>query len=176
MNQTEITKDDTIKYIEKMHRWRMAFFGLVILLAGIVIGAALTFVFVRPAPFDNSPDSSRAAAQMLDRLAPRLQLSAQQQKSLRAILKEYMENLQQIRNEARPRISKQLQEMNDEISAILSEDQKRIWDSHIKGVRKHLYPQPTHNGQRRKPYHREYKRRGPGPDSPPQPQSDPNRH
>jgi hypothetical protein len=176
MNQTETTKDDTIKYIEKMHRWRMAFFGLVILLAGIVIGSAFTFVFVKRASFDNSPDSGRAAAKMLDRLAPRLQLSAQQQKSLKTILKEYMENLQQIRNEARPKISEQLRKMNDQTSIVLTKKQKRIWDRHIKDVRKQLYPQAPHSGRRRKPYHKGYKkRRGPRPDSPPpQPQSDSN--
>ncbi|MHC4115391.1 MAG: hypothetical protein ACYSSL_08760 [Planctomycetota bacterium] len=174
MNQTEITKDDTIKYIEKMHRWRMAFFGLVILLAGIVIGSAFTFVFVRHAPFDNSSDSGRAAAKMLDRLAPRLQLSAEQQKSLEAILKKYMERLHEIRSDARPRISKQLQEMNDEISALLTKDQMRIWERHIKSVRKQLHPQAPHSRQRRKPYRRG-KRGGPGPKSPPpQTQSAPN--
>ena len=46
MSKIERPDNLTISYIHKLHRWRMAFFGMVILLAGIVIGGASMLILV----------------------------------------------------------------------------------------------------------------------------------
>ena len=44
MNQKETIDNPTISSMHKLHRWRTAFFGLVILIAGVVIGGALMMI------------------------------------------------------------------------------------------------------------------------------------
>jgi hypothetical protein len=127
MNQTETTDSPTVDYIRKLHRWRMAFFGLVILLAGVVIGGASTLMLVRHRPMGPPPGPEFVSGRMVHDLQRDLDLSPEQAKKIGAIVKEHMQEMDNIRIEARPKIAEQLRRMNEEISAVLTEEQRQIW-------------------------------------------------
>jgi hypothetical protein len=126
MNQRENLSSPTV-LLRRLHHWRMAFFGLVILIAGLTIGAATT-VLLLP-----GPDPERAAARgrgdqmMLERIGPRLRLSPEQAERIGPVLRKHMERLEEIREQGRTQISEELEAMDEEMSAVLRPDQQQSW-------------------------------------------------
>jgi hypothetical protein len=147
VNQTENTSNQRTMS-RTLHFWRMAFFGLVILLAGMVLGAALTLSLVRH-PGEPAPSPEFAAVKMLDGLQHYLDLSDEQTEKLQPILLKHLQQLYDIRLGARSKIAEQLRQMNTEIASILNDHQKRLWHEHLQQLQ----------GQLRE--------RGPGPPRPP---------
>ena len=122
MSDNQINENQNIYQI-KMHRWRMAFFGLVILLAGIVIGGVASMLVVgRP-----MPGPERSADRMIKGLRQELRLSPQQRQQIEPIIHRHMERLDQIRKEARPIIEGELRQMNEEIAPLLDDQQRAEW-------------------------------------------------
>ena len=145
MNQTQQIENPTL-LIQKVHRWRMAFFGLVILLAGIVIGVAATFLMTDYVPAQPPPAPEFAAERMIERLRNQLRLSPDQVGRIVPIIQRRMQILQDIRASARPKIAEQLRLMNEEISTILREDQRRLWQKHLQRLQIELDRGPIRNG------------------------------
>jgi len=142
MNQQEFS-DSSIVAMQKLHRWRMAFFGLVILLAGIVIGATLTLLLTHRIDRPRIPPPPEfAAEQMVGRLGRQLNLSDKQMEQLEPILRKHMQKLHDIRMEARPHITEQLRLMNEEISSVLNEDQRQLWQRHLQRLQADLRQRP----------------------------------
>jgi hypothetical protein len=120
--------------LQRLHRWRMAFFGLVILLAGALLGIAGTLLTVpRARPVDSRPPDF-AVEEMLHRIGPRLRLSTQQAGQIRPILRKHTEKLDRIREEGRVQIHDQLRLMNEEIAKVLDQDQERLWHEFLRGL------------------------------------------
>ena len=149
MNQTE-KNDDLIKVLERMHRWRMAFFALVILIAGIVIGASLMIIFGRQQMMRRSHAPEIAVERMMRELIEHLDLTAQQRQAIKPILIEHMERLQQIRMEVRPQIQAQLASLNKEVSALLDEDQKQQWQREFQRLQNQFHRRPRQHRRRRR--------------------------
>ena len=126
MSDNQINETQNIYQI-KMHRWRMAFFGLVILLAGIVIGAASSLLVVWRVPVRPMPGTERTADRMIQGLRHELRLSPQQRQQIEPIIHRHMERLDQIRKEARPIIEDELRQMNEEVMPILDGRQRATW-------------------------------------------------
>jgi Spy/CpxP family protein refolding chaperone len=122
-----ITQESQNIYQIKMHRWRMAFFGLVILLAGIVIGAAASLLVVWRFPMGPMPGPEHTADRMIQGLRHELRLSPQQRDEIEPIIRRHMERLDEIRRDARPLIENELRLMNEEIMPILNERQRAMW-------------------------------------------------
>jgi len=140
-DNTETTDSLSVNYMRKMHRWRMAFFGLVILLAGLVIGAASTLILVRPRPIGwpgGGPEF--VSDEMLRGLQRYLHLSREQADKVESILQKHMRKLNDIRMNARPQIVEQLRLMNEEISAVLTEQQKQVWQDSLQQLQRQLQP------------------------------------
>jgi hypothetical protein len=125
-----------------VHRWRMAFFGLVILLAGVIIGIALTLSWLCYPHRPRMPGPEFAAETMLYRLEPYLHLSPEQTKKMQPLLRKHMQKLQQMREDIRTEIGEQLRQMNTEISSILDEHQKQLWREHLQPLEGQLRPGP----------------------------------
>jgi hypothetical protein len=173
MSQTETTETPNVDYMRKMHRWRMAFFGLVILLAGLVIGASSTLMLVRHGERGHPWGPEFVSKKMVDDLQRDLGLSPEQAKKIEAIVKKRMQKLEVIRKEARPKVEEQLKLMNKEISAVLTEEQRRTWEENWKR-RFHRFQRPPRPGEgpRRRGGPPDRMRRGPERFGPP---PDPNR-
>jgi hypothetical protein len=167
MNQTEKT-DSSTHYIRKLHRWRMAFFGLVILFAGIVIGAALITILA-PNRLTRPPQPAETATRMMiGRLGRELGLSPDQHEKIGPILQKHLQKLEEIRLNARDDITEQLQQMNKGVSVVLTDEQNRIWQRWLRMLQWQLRPPGRGPGEggRQHGGPQERIRRGPGPFGP----------
>jgi hypothetical protein len=123
--------------LSRLNRWRMAFFGLVILLAGVLIGIGAALIWegerladgretVRTGP--RRPESRpEPGARLMSSLREFLSLSDQQVQAISPVVKEHMANLQRIRQDVRPKVAEELREMDKQIASVLNPDQKRLW-------------------------------------------------
>lgn len=122
--------------------------GLVILAAGIAIGASLTFMKLSR-PIDRyGQEPEIFAEQMLGRLGRELNLSLQQRKQLDPILKKYHKTLNDIRGQVRPKIVAQLEAMNKDILSVLDDTQKQLWQQKVRRLEEQF---PTFRGPGRGP-------------------------
>lgn len=168
MNQIEKNDSSTTHYIRRLRRWRMAFFGLVILLAGIVIGAA-SITILAPNRLTRPPKPPETATKMMiGRLRRELGLSQEQDEKIGPILHKHMQKLEDIRTNARTEITDQLQQMNEGVSAVLTEEQKQIWQRWLRILQWQLQPPERGPGEggRHRGGPQERMRRGPGPFGP----------
>lgn len=160
MSETE-KMDNLIIAMQKMHRWRMAFFGLVILLAGIVIGISIMLI-VNPSKFKAPlPPPEIASERMIRDLRHHLHLSPEQADIIMPILKEHLERMHEIRMGVRPQIVEQIRAMDEQISPLLNDQQRQIWRQHFQRMQKDLeqgprlkrfgQPLPPQNQNRRRP-------------------------
>ncbi len=133
MKQADANENPTA-ILRRLHRWRMAFFGLVILLAGITLGLAGTLIAVRPERRPRAMPSDMAVRLLLGRFHDELRITPEQEEQLRTILQTRMKKLDEIREKARPEIEKQLEAMKGEVGKVLTADQQRRWEEMLKGV------------------------------------------
>jgi len=145
VNQNENLESPTT-LLRRLHHWRMAFFGLVILIAGITTGAAGTFLtlhFTNPGPPGPQPTFNE---EMMIHVGRRLRLSAEQMGQVRPILRKHMQTLDEIREEGRSQILAQLRLMNDEMSAVLKTDQEQMWQDLLSDLPGPFRPGPRGYG------------------------------
>ena len=140
MSNTEITDNLTINYMRKLHRWRMAFFGVVILLAGIVIGGALMMILMPHVLIKPPGGPEFGGLEILPRLERDLGLSSEQSEKIKPILTESMEKLREIRMDARTEVGQILEKMQKEISAVLTERQRQLWQERLNRLQRELRP------------------------------------
>ena len=117
---------------------RMILLGLVILIAGIVIGAAITTIITRRQAADNFSKSEFIHKRTMENLQRRLDLTDKQIESIKPVYKKHMEALKKIQKKARPLIQKELKEMHEEISLQLTEEQKQRWKNQINRLQRRL--------------------------------------
>jgi hypothetical protein len=123
-----------------MHRWKTAFFGLVILLAGLVIGASAAAIYLRQFRPGVAPGIESVNDRTLAALQQELQLDPAQRERIRSILARRLEAIDEIRAEARPRIAREMNELYEEVFAVLDGPQRVKWresmirlDEHFRG-------------------------------------------
>ncbi len=144
MSLTETTHSPTPDHLLKVHRARMALFGLVILVAGVAIGAACAVIFIpRPKPFPG-PDPAFSGLMVAGRLERMLVLAPEQKEKIDQILKTTFEALHKIQEEAKPKIDAQIKQMNEQISAALTDDQRQKWQRELEDFQNRF-----HEGWRR---------------------------
>jgi len=119
--------DNPTALLRRLHRWRMAFLGLVILLAGVTIGVAAALLVFGPPERPRPMGPEMAVRGMLGRFRDQLNITDEQAEQIRTILRTRMQNLQKLREEARPKIEEQLEELKNEISAVLTPEQSSKW-------------------------------------------------
>jgi Spy/CpxP family protein refolding chaperone len=140
MSNTEVTDKLTITYMRKLHRWRMAFFGVIILLAGIVIGGASMMILVPQRLIGPPSGPEFQGLRMIPMLERDLGLTPEQSKKIKPILTENMEKLREIRMNARSEIGQVLEQMQKQISAVLTERQRQLWQEQLNRLQRELRP------------------------------------
>lgn len=140
MKRAETTEQSSIHHVHKLHYWRMAFFGLVILLAGLVIGGASIFILVGRRPKIRPMDPQMFSMEAISDLQHGLGLSAEQSEKIGTVLQKTMQGLHEKRMEAAEEISEQLRQMNEQISAVLTEEQERIWQHRLERLQEQFRP------------------------------------
>jgi hypothetical protein len=164
MSETERPDNLGIDYVQKLHRWRMAFFGMVILLAGIVIGSASMMILVPQKLIKPPPGPEFEGAMMIPPLRRDLDLTPEQTDKIKPIMDKYMGKLNQIRMTARTEVGETLKQMNKEIAVILTDEQKQIWQSGLERLERELHPGDWRRGEG--PGGGRFRRGEPGPEGP----------
>ena len=129
MSQLDIQPESILK----KSSLKPVFLSLLILLSGVIIGAGATLLLTnedktKPVP----PGPEYMSKRTVDRIVRELNLSEEQRKKLDPIVEKHMKEIDEIRNQARPHISEQLKEMNEEIFSILDEHQKVLWEESVR--------------------------------------------
>ena len=169
MNQNQTINNPAVSHINKAHNWRMAFFGLIILVAGVVIGGSSMLIFAPEKLIKPPPGPEFASGKMVGQLRRELRLSPEQSEKIEPILKEHMETLHNVRVDAQGQIGEALEQMNEQISSILTERQKQMWESRLRRLQRPLHggggPRwgEGPGGGRFRGGQQERSRRGPGP-------------
>jgi hypothetical protein len=169
MSQNQTINNPAVSYINKAHFWRMAFFGLIILVAGIVIGGSSMLIFAPKKLIQPPPGPEFSSMRMIPPLSRDLGLAPEQAEKIQPILDKYMQKLNTIRTEARSEIGETLKQMNQEIAAILTDEQQQIWQRELDRLQRELRQAPGPRrgegpgGPRFRGGQQERLRRGPGP-------------
>jgi len=140
MTNNDITESSAAFYMRKIQRWRMAFFGLVILVAGIAIGGASVFILAPERLMQPPPGPEFDSMRMIPPLRQDLDLTPEQEKKIKPILDKHMQKLQDIRTAARSSIEEALARMNKSISEILTEEQRQRWQHSFDRLDRELHP------------------------------------
>ena len=111
---------------------RMLLLSAVILVAGIVIGSAGTTLLIRNNSHRPPRPGAASAKRITDKLKDRLELSDEQFAKIEPIIKAHMDKLREIQQQARPQIEGEVNQMKEEISTLLTDDQKQKWEKHMK--------------------------------------------
>lgn len=124
-----------IKETQRAHQWKMAFFGLLFLIVGIVIGAGAGILILgrRPAAPQGRPD--QYVEMMTRRMERELNLSEPQARQIRQVTREHLQTLDQIRRETHPQIQAELTAMNQRILEVLDPQQQQIWQEKTRQLR-----------------------------------------
>ena len=133
VNQYENPDGPTV-LLRRLHHWRMAFFGLVILLAGMLSGAAVALLVVGHIGRERRPPAVPPVTELITRVVPRLHLSEEQTRQIEPIVQKHYERLDAIRQEGRTEIMEELKLMNEEMFTVLNEDQARLWQQLLQGL------------------------------------------
>lgn len=139
MTNSDTTDGSAIYYLRKLQRWRMAFFGMVILVAGIAIGGASMFILVPDRLMQPPPGPEFGSFRTIEMLRRELGLSPEQEKKIKPILDAHMKRLHEIRMEARTEIQSALNRMNKGISDVLTDEQKQLWQRSLDRLEMELH-------------------------------------
>ncbi len=128
VNQHESSESPTI-LLRRLHHWRMAFFGMVILLAGMLSGAAATLLVVGPVGHRSPPPPVvPVITQMLGRLSDLLHLTVEQEKQIQPILQTHIGKLFQIQDDGQKAIAEELRLLSQQMAGVLTEEQMGLWE------------------------------------------------
>lgn len=116
--------------------------AMAILLCGMVIGAGGTVVLGRRAflaPTSGRPEQVSSA--VARHMARRLNLTSQQQRQVRDIVREHTQRLTRIREQAREEAQKELDLLEEDVARVLTAEQARLWREEFARMRR-LAPAP----------------------------------
>ncbi len=150
MNTTEQNNNPNIEHIRKIYFWRTAFFSVVILVAGIVIGSA-SMSILTTRKLTTPPSPRQEFNDLVIRLRRNLELTQGQTDKIRPMIDKHMQKLQELRENARIDIINTLEQMDKQVSSVLNERQKRIWRNELLNLQRDLNPEmPRGGGGRRR--------------------------
>lgn len=167
MSKTETTHNPTIEHLQKLHRRRMAIFGLVILIAGLVIGAASALIIAPGKVMQPPRPPEWMIGPIIDSIDRDLGLSPEQKNQIKPIVETHMEKMGQIMEEGREKFYALWNDFNSRIAATLTEEQAKMWNRKLEEVQHRMRSRRRRgSGDPNRPH------RGPGPSWRP---DDPNR-
>lgn len=119
--------------------------GLVILAAGVAIGAGAMFLHLSRQPNRPDREPERFTEIMLHRLSDELNLTDAQRRTLEPIIRTHHRTLSDIRAQVRPQIVEQLEQLDEAILDVLDDQQAQLWQDRARQLEQHF---PTFRGRR----------------------------
>jgi hypothetical protein len=120
--------------LRRLHHWRMAFFGVVILLAGMLGGAAATLLVIGHLGPDRPQPPVHAVKMMLARLSGPLHLTPEQRQQVEPILQKHLVKLDRIQADGQKAITEELRLLSQDMGGVLTEDQMHLWEQLFLGL------------------------------------------
>lgn len=112
----------------RRRRWLTVALALVIFAAGFVCGIGLTVVVVVNRIQNAIHNPQVAATQIASAIDRRLGLNEEQRQKVEAIVARRQQNLASIRRQVQPQVEAELNELRDEVSAVLDDSQREAWN------------------------------------------------
>ena len=139
MNTTDSTLPKTLP--KPPSRWGTIGAAFLILLCGMLIGAALTVLTIRHVMLNLVHHPERVVEAVAHRLDRTLSLTPDQDRKVRAILKERQAAIRAIRTEERPRLAAEVVRLRDDVAATLDERQAAKWKDRFDRLRARWTPE-----------------------------------
>lgn len=147
MNESTDAKQKTlapgVRTGHRARRWHLVAFGIVILVSGIAIGACGSLWLARKMVLTGRQHPERVPEWATQRLRRTLDLSDGQAEEVKAIIEKRLDALRTIRDDTRPRVTEQLDLLEEEIAAVLDGDQEQEWHRRAERLRNRLLPTPS---------------------------------
>lgn len=118
---------NSVVLLKRMLYWRMAFFSLILMLAGVAIGASAMHMWVVKQRSKPQPRPAVNLKRVMRRVDKQLNLTPEQSEQVRPVIRRCLADLDQVRAEARPQIRQHLRLMNRDIQAVLEPEQQKQW-------------------------------------------------
>ena len=141
---------DSSSFMKKRPRWPLIVLGIILLLSGMVIGAAGDFYIHKMMRDNFIKHPERAPRLITKRLKSELDLSPAQAEQVEIILTKRLKTLKQIQEECRSPLDEELNVLRDEVLQTLDENQAQRWRKHFAKAR-HFLPPPTFERRNGKP-------------------------
>ncbi len=160
---------------QRRARWRGAAYGIVILMAGIVMGFAAGAHYGRYSVFRAFRAGSERGT-VAKRMARDLELTPEQSQQMERIVSKRLAEIREIRASSRPLVTEQMELMREEVEQILSAEQRQKLSKRFermeRWVKRGRHPGADGTGAKHGPGHgghngHETRHRGPRPDGTP---------
>jgi hypothetical protein len=140
MTETSSSSATDLTTARSNRSWPRFILWLVIFLSGVIVGGGTTLLVVRNnvlASIHHPEDMPARLARHLQRM---LDLDAQQVQRVEQIFRDRQQALQALRREFQPKIEKELDRVNEEVSTVLRDDQRDKWRSRFRTLRNRWMP------------------------------------
>jgi Spy/CpxP family protein refolding chaperone len=128
--------------------WREVLLGLVILLCGIIIGAGGTVLVGRGILLGRGPGQpDRTSREIARHMSERLDLTPDQQKQVRDIVRTHMVRINEVRNRGRQEAEQELDLMRDDVAKVLTPEQAQAWRTEFERMRRFAPRRPPGGGR-----------------------------
>lgn len=121
-------------------------FSILILVSGIIIGSGMTLIISEKLENKLTPKTwEHMSNRMIQHMIRELRLSPEQRDQIKPIIQKHMKAMDVIRRDVYPKISEELEQMNEGIMAVLDERQQQIWQDKSRRMRD-LHRMREHRG------------------------------
>jgi ElaB/YqjD/DUF883 family membrane-anchored ribosome-binding protein len=112
-------------------KWVTLLLMAVVFAAGGAIGAGIMAI-IRPPPrpaWTPPASSQQIRDRLVDRINERVKLTPAQSEQVRRIADDYVQDSLALRASVQPQMSQEMNELHDDVAAVLTENQKPAWDT-----------------------------------------------
>ncbi len=110
------------------------------LLCGMIIGGGATVLLLDRSVQRMVAEPGRLQVSLLDRMQAQLDLSESQRVGAAEIVEKHFKTLESIRNTVQPEVRRTMDTLRDEVSAILNDSQRLIWEARFEELREKWEP------------------------------------
>ena len=119
---------ETLPRPAERRRWPSVLLGIVLVACGFFSGVVVTVSVARARALETLHHPENMPDRVVKRLSWRLNLSEEQAKAVREILRKRQHALFEIRREVQPRVVDELDKVQEEISFVLDDKQREKWN------------------------------------------------
>lgn len=122
--------------------------GIVLFGAGVVIGAGLTVLYFKNSVRPKPPEPEEFMERLMTRMNSTINLSADEDKRVRGIVQDNMQEVKRIRRESSDNIRGCFDEMRTELEGILGPERSERWEVELYKNKPERRRKPGHRGPR----------------------------